>query len=554
MEKAKEFFKHKKNRAAAAAAAAVILGIGLYWGLGRGGNTAELLYKAEKKLPDQKGREMVIGIQNYQGGLHPAAAEYSGEKAVSDLLFSPLIRISTDGTTENVLADSVDVSSDHKEYTVKLKSGLKYSDGSKLTAAKVKKALLLLGDGRSSFAYKDCFARLKGYETGKLEQAEDLKGIQVKDETTLVFKFTEADPSNMYLLTGGIGEISDRSKNKYLYTGAYRLKGQPANLPFELEANPEFYNGEAKQKKITIKNINSNNIEEMLTKGEADAAQFQANKSLISSLQKSGVISLYYGASDIQTVLDFCQRRKSAVNKKEVRQAVCYAFQKEKFAEDSAGDSGQQSFSNFKQGSFLQGTAKEAYPYSKDDAQKALESAGYKKNKKGIWEKDGKELSLTLKADGILYADLFVKQFSKDMKAAGIKVKTTDSEEYDLYYHNTAVPELTSVRGFLDERNFQDEKITAFESRLKKAGDLKEAGKICRELDERITEQALCMPVYAERKFTAVGNGEHNIKVKNMEALRAGCAQMRKESICLWQIAFGAQSVQAPQRVKGWGR
>lgn len=517
LEKAKEFLKNKKNRTAVAAAAAVILGIAMYFGLSRGGNNAQVLYKAEKKLPDKKSSEMVIGIQNYQGGLHPAFAEYSGEKALSELLFSPLIRINADGTTEYVLADSVDVSSDHKEYTVKLKSGLKYSDGSKLTADKVKKDLLLLGDGRSSFAYKDCFARLKGYDSGKLTQAEDLEGIRVEDDTTLIFKFTEADPANMYLFTGGIGEVSDRSKNKYLYTGAYRLKGQPANLPIELKANPEFYDGEAQQKKLTVKNINSNNIEEMLTKGRADIAQFQANKSLIASLKKSGVISLYYGSSDIQTVLDFHQGKKSAVNKKEVRQAVCYAFQKETFVKESAGDSASQSFSNFKEGSFLAGREKEAYPYSKEDAVKTLERAGYKKNKKGIFEKEGKELSLTLKADGILYADLFVKQFSKDMKAVGIKVQTTDTSEYDLYYHNTAVPGLTSVGGFLDERNFQDEKISAYESKLKKAGDLKEAGGICRELDERIMEQALCMPVYAERKFTAVGNGSHNIKVINVE-------------------------------------
>ena len=37
------------------------------------------------------------------------------------------------------------------------------------------------------------------------------------------------------------------------------------------------------------------------------------------------------------------------------------------------------------------------------------------------------------------------------------------------------------------------------------------------------------------------------------KALRAGCAQMHREIICLWQIAFGAQSEQAPQRMRGWG-
>lgn len=517
MEKAKEFLQVKRNRVIAATAAAVIIGIAAYFVMNRGGNTAEVLYKAEKKIEGQNREETAVGIQNYQGGLHPAFAEYSGEKTLSDLLFSPLIRISEDGSVDYVLADSIDVSSKGKVYTVKLRDGLKYSDGSKLTAGDVKKDLLLLGDGRSSFVYRDCFTRLKGYNTNKLSQSEDLEGIEVKNDTTLIFHFTEADPANMYLFTGGIGRVADKEKNKYLYTGAYMLKGQPANLPFTLEANPDYYNGKVKQEKVLVKNMNSGNIEAMLTKGKVDITQFQANKSLISRLKKSGTVTLYYGSSDVQAVLDFGSDKKSAVNRKDIRQAVCYAFQKEKFVQDALSDIGQLSFSNFKEGSFLAGTEKEMYPYSKEKAEECLKNAGYEKNKKGIYEKDGKELSLTLKADGILYSDVFVQQFTKDMKAAGIHIETTDSGNYDLYYHNAAIPSLTSVGAFLDGRNFQDEKLVSLRSRLKKAEDLKEAGEICKEMDERILEQSLSMPVYAERKFAAVGNGSHEIEVEDID-------------------------------------
>lgn len=517
MEKAKEFLQVKRNRVIAATAAAVILGIAAYFVMNRGGDNAGVLYKAEKEIEGQKREETAVGIQNYQGGLHPAFAEYSGEKTLSDLLFSPLIRISEDGSVDYVLADNIDVSSNGKTYTVKLRDGLKYSDGSKLTAGDVKKDLLLLGDGRSSFAFRDCFTRLKGYNTNKLSQSEDLEGIEVQDDTTLVFHFTEAEPANMYLFTGGIGRVADKEKNKYLYTGAYMLKGQPANLPFTLEANPDYYNGKVKQEKILVKNMNSGNIETMLTKGKVDITQFQANEKLILRLKKSGTVTLYYGSSDVQAVLDFKSDNKSAVKRKDVRQAVCYAFQKEKFVQDALGDIGQLSSSNFKEGSFLAGSEKEMYPYSKEKAEECLKNAGYEKNKKGIYEKDGKELSLTLKADGILYADLFVKQFSKDMKTAGIHVETTDSGNYDLYYHNAAIPSLTSVGAFLDGRGFQDEKLVSLQSRLKKAEDLKEAGKICGEIDERILEQSLAMPVYAERKFAAVGNSSHKIEVTDID-------------------------------------
>lgn len=517
MEKAKDFLQKKRNRVAVAFVVAVILGIAVYFMTNSGGNSAKVLYKADKELTDQKREETAVGIQNYQGGLHPAFAEYSGEKTLSDLLFSPLIRITENGSINYVLAEDINVSSKGKTYTVKLRDGLKYSDGSKLTAGDIKKDLLLLGDGRSSFAFRDCFTRLKGYDSNKLTQSENMEGIEVKDDTTLVFHFTEPDPANMYLFTGGIGRVADREKNKYLYTGAFMLKGQPANLPFTLEANPDYYDGKIKEKNILVKNINSNNIEEMLTKGSVDITQFQANKSLITRLKKSGVITLFYGSSDVQAVLDFRSGSKAALNKKDVRQAVCYAFRKEKFVQESLGDSGQLSFSNFKEGSFLAVAEKEMYPYSKEKAEECLKNAGYEKNKKGIYEKDGKELSLTLKADGILYADLFVQQFTKDMKAMGIGVKTTDSGNYDLYYHNVAIPSLTSVGAFLDGRNFQDEKLASLQSRLKKAEDLKEAGKICKEIDERILDQSLTMPVYAERKFAAVGNSSHKMKVTDID-------------------------------------
>ena len=41
--------------------------------------------------------------------------------------------------------------------------------------------------------------------------------------------------------------------------------------------------------------------------------------------------------------------------------------------------------------------------------------------------------------------------------------------------------------------------------------------------------------------------------MRDKEKRSAGRAQMRKEIICLRQIASGTQSCQAPQRLRGWG-
>lgn len=53
---------------------------------------------------------------------------------VANMIFSPLVAVDGDGNSENVLAESVEPAADGKSVTVKLKQGIKWSDGEAFTA------------------------------------------------------------------------------------------------------------------------------------------------------------------------------------------------------------------------------------------------------------------------------------------------------------------------------------------------------------------------------------------------------------------------------------
>ena len=64
-----------------------------------------------------------------QNGLLPANTNEVGGGRVMDLIFTGLVSYAADGTTQNELAESIETK-DSKTYTIKLKAGQTFSDGS----------------------------------------------------------------------------------------------------------------------------------------------------------------------------------------------------------------------------------------------------------------------------------------------------------------------------------------------------------------------------------------------------------------------------------------
>lgn len=185
----------------------------------------------------------------------------------SNMVASPLYKIAQDGSFIPLLAESMKPSEDGKTYTLKLKSGLKWSDGEPFTADDV------------IFTY-DTYNKLSPalYIDGKPIPMEK------KDDLTVLFKLPAPSASVVEMLSAEIymapkhifeGKKSfdvNMLKDKLVGTGPYILEEYKTGQYLKFKANPNYVGGEAKTKTVVFKIIpNADTAALALQNKEVDA-------------------------------------------------------------------------------------------------------------------------------------------------------------------------------------------------------------------------------------------------------------------------------------------
>ena len=161
-----------KKKALAFAAAACALGM-LLSGCGAsndavsdGGNIITA-YNSEPQNP------LIPGNTNETGGGKPI-----------DLLFSRLISFDAKGNASNEVAESIEANADATQYTIKLKKGWKFTDGTPVTAESFTKAWSYTANAKNAQKCASFFSTIKGYD--KLQDADNLKGDEQLEGLTVV--------------------------------------------------------------------------------------------------------------------------------------------------------------------------------------------------------------------------------------------------------------------------------------------------------------------------------------------------------------------------------
>lgn len=235
-----------KNRALAFAAAACSLAM-LLGGCGSSAKNAQtnggkVIITVSNSEPQN---ELVPGNINENAGARPAM-----------LVNSTLITFDEKGNPVNEDAESITPNADATQYTVKVKKGKKFSDGTPITAESFVKAWSFVANAKNAQKCASFFQTIKGYadlQKDGTKGDEQLSGLKVVDENTFTVDLEQPDsvfPIKVgYLAFAPLPESFYKDPKAYgekpVSSGPYLFKSWDHNKQIEVVKNPD-YNGPRK--------------------------------------------------------------------------------------------------------------------------------------------------------------------------------------------------------------------------------------------------------------------------------------------------------------------
>ena len=292
-----------KKKALAFAAAACSLAM-LLSGCGSS-NTAKTGADSGKMI-------ITAGNSEPQNPLIPTNTNETGGGVVIDLLFSRLVSFDAKGAAQNEVAESITPNDDASQYTIKIKSGWKFTDGTDVTAESFTKAWSYGANVKNAQKSSSCFSTIAGFEDLQkdgLEGTEQLSGLKVVDDTTFTVDLNQPDatfpikvgysafaplPESFYKDPKAFGE-------KPVGNGPYKFESWDHNKEIKIVKNPDYKGVDpAKNDGVTFKiytdddaqyaDVQSGSLNIMVSVPAAATKTFQTNKK-IQAYNKAGSVS-----------------------------------------------------------------------------------------------------------------------------------------------------------------------------------------------------------------------------------------------------------------------
>ena len=297
----KENMNSMKKKALAFAAAACAFGMLLSGcGSSNGDSTAD------------KGSNVITAYNSEpQNPLIPGDCNETGGGKPLDLLFARLISFDAKGNASNEVAESIKSNDDATQYTIKLKDGWKFTDGTPVTAESFTKAWSYTANAKNAQLGSSFFSTIKGYDKlqdGKLKGDEQLEGLKVVNDHEFTVDLNRSDsvfavkvgytafaplPESFFKDPKAFGE-------KPVGNGPYKFQSWDHDNQIVLVKNPDYKgNRVAKNDGVTFK---------VYTKDEAAYADIQSGSldvmesvpaSATKTFQKDSTVQAYNKAGSV---------------------------------------------------------------------------------------------------------------------------------------------------------------------------------------------------------------------------------------------------------------
>ena len=381
---------------------------------------------------------------------------YDGD-IISTFLSSGIFEVDENFEITDTGAATLKVDAKNKKATIKIKDGIKWSDGQPLTADDVIYAYEVVGNkDYPGVRYTEESQKIVGMKEYHSGSAKSISGIKKIDDKTVEISFSQLGQSIYAVGNGLIGNAlpkhyledvpiknlisSDKIRVKPVTLGPYNLTKVSRGESLEFTANPYYYRGKPKINKAILQVVNSQSIVAALKTGKYDYVMSMPdslynNYKDLKNIETLGQQDLYY--SYLSFKLGHYDKSKGEnitdPNAKmadvRLRQALAYGINVEEIAQAFYFGLRQEATSSippvFKK--YFPKDLK-GYPYNPEKAKQLLDEAGYKDiNGDGYREdKNGKpfEIKMAFMAGGDV-AEPLAQNYIQSWKKIGIKAVLT---------------------------------------------------------------------------------------------------------------------------------
>lgn len=340
---------------------------------------------ADKAYKDELVIRLAADIEN----LHPAHSIGLLTYYVHTQVFDSLAKYNPDGVAIPSLAESWDISEDGLTWTVKVHPDAKYSDGDKVTAHDVKKVYDITLDPATASPRR-----------AKIESM--VEKIEILDDETIAFKLkgpASLFPDHCFFLPiakpESLEKYGDNYNNHTVGTGLFEVEKWIPGERIVLRRNEYHHRAVAATPRVIFKiipdsmtaqiELEENAIDLLMQVQQSDLGRFKDNPRI--KLVQSAPLNLRW------LVFNY---KVAPFDDFNIRKAITHAIDRDAIAETILEGIGKKSDGHLpdQYPQYEPNTLPYDYDLAKTEA--AMKEAGYAKDAKGFWAKDGKRLIVPL--------------------------------------------------------------------------------------------------------------------------------------------------------------
>lgn len=449
------------------------------------------------------GGEIVVGITQDLDSLDPHKAVAAGTKEVLYNIFEGLIKVDKDGNFIPAVAESYEISQDSMKYSFKLRPNVKFHNGKTVTAEDViyslKRVAGMLETSDPEVPVVSAFSIIS-----EINKTTD--GIEVvlkEPNSELIGFFTSSIIPCDY----------DNQAKAPVGTGPFKFVSYEPLVSFIVEKNNDYYvNGTPYLDKVTFRITSGNDAAFLeLMAGSIDIFPYLTNEQAV---QLNGKFDIESGTMNLVQAL-FLNNKVKPFDDPKVRQAICYALDRNEIINVVAGGKGEivgtNMFPSFSK--YYDASLTSTYNTDIEKAKQLLADAGYP---------DGISFTISVPSNydfHVKTSQVIVSQLAKAGINAEIKLVEWASWLSDIYagrdYEATVVGldsqlapsdvlrfyPSTSSKNFV---NYSNPKFDEVYEKAKKAVDENEKAAYYRELEGILTADAASAYIQSPAQLVAI--------------------------------------------------